>query len=141
MVLNIGSKTYLTKKGIVLQAGMQVDPGFKGHLVMGLYNSAPRPFVMEHLGDLCSVQFFKLSAPAEKEIRAYPDLDRGEIPKMDKEYLYSLETKSLTSLGQDVRSLTQVVGGLASEFKNLKLIVLAVIIPVAVAVLITLIKG
>lgn len=135
MVLNIGPKTYLTKKGIVLQAGMQVDPGFEGHLVLGLYNSSPRPAIIEHLGDLCSVQFFKLREPAVTPVDDYPELQRGEIPRIDREYLYSLETKSLSNLGKDVRALTQTVGHFASDIKTLKFAVYTLLIPVALLVL------
>lgn len=135
MVLNIGPKTYLTKKGVVLQAGMQVDPGFEGHLVLGLYNSSPRPFVVEYQGDLCSVQFFKLRKPAVTPIADYTELRRGEIPRMDKEYLYSLETKSLSQLGNDVRALAQTVGNLGNEIKTLKVAVYTLLVPVALLVL------
>ncbi len=115
IVLNIGAKTYLTKKGIILQAGMQIDPGFKGHLVLGLFNSSPRKYVVEHLGELCSVQFFKLRTKAVRPFSQRNELVRGEIPRMDKEYLYSLETKNLTSLGEDVRALTRNVGELTTS--------------------------
>ena len=134
MAVNIGPKTYLTKKGIILQAGMQIDPGFKGHLVLGLYNSSPRKFVVEHLGDLCSIQFFKLKVAAKKTIATYPEYLSGEFPREMKDYLYSLETKSLTSLGEDVRTLTKNVGALSSEFAAVKTLLYALLVPVAVGV-------
>jgi len=142
MVINIGAKTYLTKKGIILQSGMQIDPGFKGHLILGLYNSAPRKYVVEHLGDLCSIQFFKLQESAKKVFKERPDYIRGELPREMKDYLYSLETKSLTNLGEDVRSLTKNVGSMgdrisdiSNQVKSLKTIIITIAIPLGIGLL------
>ena len=118
IVINIGPKTYLTKKGIILQAGMQIDPGFKGHLIIGLYNSSPRKYIVEYLGDICSIQFFKLQEPARKIFKERPDYIRGEFPHETKDYLYSLETKSLTALSEDVRILTRTVADLSDRVSD-----------------------
>ena len=142
MVINIGPKTYLTKKGIILQAGMQIDPGFKGHLILGLYNSSPRKYVIEHLGDLCSIQFFKLQKKAKKIFEERPSYIRGEFPREMKDYLYSLETKSLSSLGEDVRALTKNVGSMSerisdigSQVKSLRTVILSIAIPLGIGLL------
>lgn len=142
MVLNIGPKTYLTKKGIILQAGMQIDPGFKGCLILGLYNSSPRKYIIEYLGDLCSVQFFKLQKRAGKSFMDLPDHIKCEFPREMKDYLYSLETKSLTSLGEDVRALTKNIGGMSekisdigSQVKSLETIVKIIAVPFGLGIL------
>ena len=142
MVINIGAKTYLTKKGVILQAGMQIDPGFKGHLVLGLYNSSPRKYVIEHLGDLCSIQFFKLQENAKKVFQDRPDYIKGEFPRETKDYLYSLETKSLTSLGEEVRKLTKNVGSMSdritdisAELKTLSSIITKIAIPFGIGLI------
>jgi len=118
IVINIGSKTYLTKKGIILQAGMQIDPGFKGHLILGLYNSSPRKYVIEYLGNICSIQFFKLQEPAKKKFQDRPEYIRGEFPLETKDYLYSLETKGITALGEDVRTLVRSVASLGDRIND-----------------------
>jgi deoxycytidine triphosphate deaminase len=148
MVLNIGSKSYLTKKGIILQAGMQIDPGFKGHIIVGLYNSSPRKFVAEYRGDLCSVQFFQLQENAKKVFKDSPDHIRGEFPREMKDYLYSLETKSLTSLGEDVRALTKNVASMSekisdtgNQLKSLRTIIMGVAIPLGLGLLLIIIQN
>lgn len=148
MVINIGPKTYLTKKGIILQAGMQIDPGFKGHLFLGLYNSSPRKFIIEYLGDLCSIQFFKLQEEAVKIFPVCRNHKNGEFPRDMKDYLYTLETKSLTSLGEDVRALTKNVGSMSekiveisSQVNNLKTIILTVAIPLGLGLLLLIIQN
>ena len=37
---HIGVKSYYTRKGIVMLTGLQIDPGFEGVLVIGLYNAS-----------------------------------------------------------------------------------------------------
>jgi deoxycytidine triphosphate deaminase len=149
MVINIGPKTYLTKKGIVLQAGMQIDPGFKGYLILGLYNSSPRKYVIEYLGDICSIQFFKLQQKAKRVFIDRSDYIRGEFPRETKDYLYSLETKSLTALGEDVRALTRniasmgekisdigtQVNSLSIQVGSLKTIIIVMAIPLSIGLL------
>lgn len=148
IVINIGAKTYLTKKGIILQAGMQIDPGFKGHLFLGLYNSSPRKFVIEYLGDLCSIQLFKLQEDAVKSFPIDPNYEKGEFPRDMKDYLYTLETKSLTSLGEDVRALTKNVGNMSerigdigTQVNNLKIIILSIAIPLGIGLLLIILQN
>jgi len=148
IAVNIGPKTYLTKKGVILQAGMQIDPGFKGHLIMGFYNSSPRKFVVEYLGDLCSIQFFKLQ---EDAVRVFPESlnhKNGEFPREMKDYLYTLETKSLTSLGEDIRALTKNVGSMSERIRdvgtqvnNLKVIILSIAIPLGIGLLLIILQN
>ncbi len=148
IVINLGPKTYLTKKGIILQAGMQIDPGFKGYLFLGLYNSSPRKFIIEYLGDLCSIQFFKLQEDAVKSFPIDPGYEKGEFPRDMKDYLYTLETKSLTSLGEDVRALTKNVGNMSerigdisNQVNNLKIIILSIAIPVGIGLLLIILQN
>jgi len=148
IVINIGPKTYLTKKGIILQAGMQIDPGFKGHLFLGLYNSSPRKFIVEYLGDLCSIQFFKLEEDAVKSFQVSKNHEDGEFTRDMKDYLYTLETKSLTSLGEDVRALTKNVGSMSerivdvtSQVNSLKTIILSIAIPLGLGILLIIIQN
>lgn len=149
MAINIGPKTYLTKKGIILQAGMQIDPGFKGHLILGIYNSSPRKYVIEYLGDICSIQFFKLQEPAKRIFKERPEYIRGEFPHETKDYLYSLETKNLTALGEDVRALVRTVaslgdrvsdtstqvGSLSSQVSSLKTVIIYFAIPLSIGLI------
>ena len=97
---------------------MQIDPGFKGYLIIGLYNSSPRKYVIEYLGDICSIQFFKLQEKAKKIFKGDPDYVRGKFPRETKDYLYSLETKGLTALGEDVRALTRNVASLSERVSD-----------------------
>jgi hypothetical protein len=65
-----------------------------------------------------------------------------------KDYLYTLETKSLTSLGEDVRALTKNVGSMSdrivdigNQVNNLKVIILSIAIPIGIGLLLIIIQN
>jgi dCTP deaminase len=114
MAANIGMKSGLARRGLILLAGMQIDPGFEGHLRLGLYNGSGRAITIDYLDPICMIEFHQLSKPAERGIGAFPDLREGRIPEGDKAYLRELETTSLSDLAKDLRSLTQSVNTLTT---------------------------
>ncbi|MDY7011955.1 MAG: dCTP deaminase [Planctomycetota bacterium] len=106
----IGMRSSLARKGLMLLAGMQIDPGFEGHLRFGLYNASPRRITLDYDDELCMIELHKLSGHVEKTVPPNPDLIQGRIPESDRDFLYSLETTSLSELGESVRELTKNVG-------------------------------
>lgn len=129
---SIGMRSSLARKGVILLAGMQVDPGFEGHLRFGLYNASPRKVVLYHGDDLCTVEFHKLSQPATVPSPMIPELREGRIPSMDRDYLQTLEGTSLSELGQDLRMLTQ-------EVKTLTVVAYRILIPALIAIFVAVI--
>jgi dCTP deaminase len=109
----IGMRSTLARKGLLLLAGMQVDPGFEGHLRFGLYNAAPRTITLDYDDGLCMLEFHKLAGDVERVLPPEPDLIQGRIPERDKDFLRSLETTSLSDLSRNVRALTQSVSMLS----------------------------
>jgi len=114
MAGNIGMKSSWARRGLILLAGMQIDPGFDGHLRLGMYNSSGRAITIDYLDPICSIEFHHLAKPAEKGIGSFPDLKEGRIPDADKAYLRELESTSLSDLGKDLRSLTQSMNTLTT---------------------------
>jgi len=127
MAGNIGMKSGLARRGLILLAGMQIDPGFEGHLRLGLYNCGGRPITIDYLDPICLVEFHQLSKPAERGIREIPDLRDGRIPEADKAYLRELETTSLSDVAKDMRSLTQ-------NMNTLTTITYKVMMPILIAI-------
>lgn len=107
---NLGLRSYYGRKGLVLLAGLQIDPGFEGHLVIGGYNAAPRKLVLDYEAPFVTVEFHRLSAAVEQPYVSGEEQIKGEIPRVDKDYLRTLETQSLSDLANDVRKLTVSVG-------------------------------
>jgi dCTP deaminase len=119
MAANIGPKTYFTRKGLILLAGLQVDPGFKGALALAVFNSSPKTIVLEHMQEICSLQFFQLNLAATVAPPVNRDLEQGRIPRVDQDYFRELETQSLTEVGRELKKLAINVGQLTENVEAL----------------------
>jgi len=126
---HIGVKSYYTRKGIVMLTGLQIDPGFEGVLVVGLYNASPRSITLDYLAPFCTVEFHQLSQAVERPFISGDEQRHGNIPRADKDYLRTLETQSLSEMSESLRKLTVAVGSLASSVR-----IMQWVIPVIVAV-------
>ncbi len=133
---SIGMKSTLARKGLILLAGMQIDPGFEGHLRFGLYNASPRKLTLDYQDSLCTIEFHKLAMPVQKVIPPNNDLIAGKIPEGDREYLRSLETTSLSDIDKNMRTLIQSVNTLTTVvYKFLLPLVIAIFAGVVIAVI------
>ncbi len=130
---HIGVKSYYTRKGLVLLAGLQIDPGFEGHLVLGIYNAAPRQLVLDYLSPFCTVEFHKLTRSVEKPYVPKGEQLKGQIPQVDKDYLRTLETQSLSELANSVRQLTANMGEMNRWMKQIVLPILLLILGAIIA--------
>jgi len=126
---HIGIKSYYTRKGIVLLAGLQIDPGFEGVLVVGIYNASPRSFTLDYLAPFCTVEFHRLTQPATKPYVSGEEQKRGEIPRADKDYLRTLETQTLSEMSAALRQMSINVSDLTTSVRTMSRIVYAVVIP------------
>jgi len=109
---HIGVKSYFTRKGLILLSGLQIDPGFEGVLVLGVYNAAPRKLTLDFLSPFCTIEFHRLSSPVEKPYSYSNEQKTGEIPRIDKDYLRTIETQSLSDISENLRELTVNVSNL-----------------------------
>lgn len=128
---NIGVKSYYTRKGMVVLAGLQIDPGFEGVLVLGAYNASPRSLTIEYQSPFCTIELHQLSVNVSEPFVPGEEQKRGEIPRADKDYLRTLEVESLTEMSQALRELTRNVGTLTTM---VKLVVLPIIIGILLIV-------
>ncbi|MDI6903773.1 MAG: dCTP deaminase [Methanocellales archaeon] len=131
---HIGLRSYYARKGLVLLSGPQVDPGFEGILVIGVCNLSPRKITIDYEDRFCTVEFHKLSRAVK---RLYPGIEeqaKGEIPKVDKDYLRTLEVESLSEMSESIRQLSSSVGTLTT-------IVYKVILPIITATFVAVVVG
>ena len=117
---HIGVKSYYTRKGIVVLSGLQIDPGFEGVLVIGMYNASPRSLTLEFSAPFCTVEFYQLARPVEKPFLPASEQKEGKIPRVDKDYLRTLETESLSDMAESMRQLTQNVASLTQSAKTMQ---------------------
>ena len=136
MAGHIGMKSELARRGLVLLAGMQIDPGFEGHLRLGLYNASGRPITIDHLDPICSIEFHALSKEATRGVGIFPELKDGRIPEADKAFLRELESTSLSEMAQNLRTLSDHVRTLTTiTYKFILPLIVAILAGVVVTVL------
>jgi len=132
---HIGVKSYYTRKGLVVLAGLQIDPGFEGVLVLGLFNASPRNLTLDYLAPFCTVEFHRLAGPVKKPYISGEEQKRGEIPRADKDYLRTLETQTLSEMSSSIRTLSISVGDLTTTTRTMSKIVYIIIIPLLLVII------
>ncbi len=112
---HIGLRSHYAKKGVVILSGPQIDPGFKGVLVVGLSNLSPRDVVIPYKTPFCTVEFFYLTEPAVKPYVGEYQEQAGILPS-DIQNLVEAQgmtfgqvITALQGLSQDVKSLSDSV--------------------------------
>lgn len=130
---HIGMKSYYTRKGIIMLAGLQIDPGWDGYLVLGMYNASPRSITLDYQSSICTVDFYSLAVPASKGFEASHEMKMGLIPKVDKDYLRALETQTLSEMSESVRQLSQNMSTLTTITYKIVLPILLLILASVVA--------
>ncbi|MBA7478865.1 dCTP deaminase, dUMP-forming [subsurface metagenome] len=126
---HIGLRSHYSKKGLSILSGPQIDPGFKGVLVVGLSNLSPRDITIPYKERFCTLEFYKLAEPASEPYHGEYQGQTGISPQ-DLENL--VEAQGMT-FGQVIKLL----GELSLNVKSLSdsVTFLKWIIPIAVAVL------
>lgn len=114
---HLGLRSYYSRKGFVVLAGLQVDPGFEGHLVIGGYNAAPRSLTLDYESPFLTMEFHRLTRPVDKPFVSGEEQKEGLLPRADKDYLRMLETKSLYDISGDLSSLAKSVGAMQTQLK------------------------
>lgn len=109
-----GLRSYFTRKGLIMFGGPQIDPGFKGNLVVSMFNTGPRPIVLKYGEDFCTVEFSRLEEPSEK---GYSGAYQGvaDFPSDNIEFIVGAK-------GVTLYEVVDVMKGLKSDVKWMKYI-------------------
>ncbi len=106
-----GIRSSFARFGINAFGGLQLDPGFRGKLIMNLINFGPEP-VAVNLNDLLfSVEFERLDEPAEIPYSG-PYQDQTDFPEDQYNYILSAHTTSLAeipTLRTDITRLSNLI--------------------------------
>lgn len=106
-----GIRSSFARLGINAFGGLQLDPGFKGRLVMNLLNVGPEPVDIKLKDLLFTVEFERLDEPAESPYSGiYQDQD--DFPEDQYNYILSAHTTSLAeipTLRMEIRRLSNVI--------------------------------
>jgi dCTP deaminase len=118
---HIGLRSYFARKGLLLLAGLQVDPGFRGHLVLGLANVSPRSVYLHYEEPIATLEIHQLTAAASHAYAgAYSGRqDSPHIPRADADYLRTIETLSVSDLTRSLLRLSDNVAKLSRDVRIL----------------------
>ena len=92
-----GIRSIFARKGFNAFGGLQLDPGFKGRLIMNLLNVGPEPIPISLNDLLFSVEFASLDEPAEKGYSG-PYQDQDDFPLEQYGYILCARTTSLAEI-------------------------------------------
>ena len=130
---HIGLRSFYAKKGLIILSGPQIDPGFRGILVIGLSNLSPRDIVIPYKSAFCTVEFFSLAEPATMPYSGQYQEQTG-ISSSDMQNLIEAQgmtfgqvITALQDISQDVKSLSDSVKTLRWLFPILLAFGIAVI--------------
>lgn len=109
-----GLRSKYARKGLIATTDPQIDPGFRGRLVIGIANLTPRPVPLPYLDDVVSVEFHRLEEPVETPYSG-PYQDRMEFGAEEIEFIAESESLALSEMINTLRSLSENVGILTKE--------------------------
>ena len=117
-----GLRSKYTRKGLIATTGPQIDPGYKGRIILGLTNLTPKPVSLPYKDALVSVEFHKLEEPCAKPYSG-PYQDKIELGPEDIEMVVETEAMALSEVLTTLASLSENVASLATHVKMLEWIV------------------
>jgi dCTP deaminase len=116
----IGIRSHYARKGIIHLSGPQIDPGFRGVLVVGLFNASSRSIIFPYKEPFVTLEFVKLLEPAKEGYKG-PYQDQEDIPTADMEWLAETTGMSfaqvITTLGTLNSSVT-ILNGTVQSLKD-----------------------
>ena len=124
---NLGLPSYYARKGLMLLVGLQIDPGFEGNLVIGVYNIASRMVVLDYESPIVMVQFHRLSQNVKNPYVPGADQKLGKIPRADKDYIRPIEVLSLSEMAANMSTLDTKVEIMQSQLNLFRPVLLSML--------------
>lgn len=115
----IGLRSGLSRKGIIATTGPQIDPGFKGRLIVGLTNLTPNPVSLTYKDDFITVEFHRLDEPCKDPYNGPFQGQEGLRPS-DIALVAEQKGMALSEMMTMLGSLSVNVHALATEVKSFK---------------------
>jgi len=106
-----GVRSSYSRLGINAFGGLQLDPGFRGKLIMNLLNVGPEPVTVTMKNPIFSVEFGRLEEPSEVPYSG-PYQDQDDFPDDQYNFILSARTTSLAeipTLRMEIAHLSNVI--------------------------------
>lgn len=113
-----GLRSKYARKGLIATTGPQIDPGYRGRLIIGVTNLTPKPVSLPYKDDFVSVEFHKLEEPAAEPYNG-PYQDKYELGAEEIESITESEGMALSEVLTTLRSLSENVGALTTDVTQL----------------------
>lgn len=114
-----GLRSKYARKGLIATTGPQIDPGFRGRLVVGITNLTPVPVSIPFKDDLLSVEFHRLETPAARPYDG-PYQGKMELGPAEIEAVTEGTGMAFSEVLTTLRTLTENVGALKAEMHGLR---------------------
>jgi dCTP deaminase len=133
MAALLGLRSEYARQGLLMLSGPQIDPGFRGVLVVRFVNLSPKPIALAYEAPFLSAQLFRLAVPAKTPYRGSRQ-DQSGIDARDIQELTQTEDltlgemmKTLNTLAVNVSDLRVSVGRLEGSVGKLTWVIPAII--------------
>ena len=116
-----GIRSEFAGQGINAFGGVQLDPGWRGHVTINLQNVGPEPVKITFGNPLFTVAFSRLETPASRGYSG-DNQDQGDFPEKQYDFILSARTTSLAeipTLRQQVAHLTILIEELEERLPDL----------------------
>jgi dCTP deaminase len=123
----LGLRSEYARQGLLMLSGPQVDPGFKGILIVRLINLAPMTIVLSYGTPFLTMQFFYLPQPVSQ---AYKGPYQGQSGISARDIQDLTQTEGLT-LGAVIKTLSALAKDVAELRGSIKL--MSWLVPLIVA--------
>lgn len=144
IVGHIGLRSYFTRKGLVLLAGPQIDPGFEGTLHIVLCNLSPTEIALSYSEPFCTIELHRLSIDAQQSYKGSYQKQKGitsrEIDDIRQRRGYALSEviKDMQSIARDVSSLKESVDRLTNRTDKYMLMFISTLSALVIGILLKL---
>ena len=136
----LGLDSKYARQGLVLLSGPQVDPGFRGVLIVRVTNLSPRRVTLTYRAPFLTVQFFMLSHDVAKPYNGSRQNQTG-LGATDIEELTHPDSPTLGGMVRSLSTLASDVGDLKSAVKWMGISIPAIVtLGIAIIAIIVAIK-
>jgi dCTP deaminase len=136
----LGLRSEYARQGLLMLSGPQIDPGFRGVLVIRVVNLAPKRVGLSYEAPFLSAQFFRLAVPVQHPYEGRRQ-DQAGIAAQDIQELLETEAPTLGEMMKTLSGLALVVSELRGSVNRLAWVIpLIITIGIAVIAIIVAIK-
>ena len=93
---NFGIRSHFARRGIIPFGGIQLDPGWRGKVILNLQNVGPEPIAVSLDEPFFTIKFDRLEAQADQY--QGPHQDQNDFPSDQVEFILTARTTSLAEI-------------------------------------------